>query len=226
MEGPRITFGPEGFLINGFPNAVKFVNVEHPKAKKLIDLTLHRHDLDFAAKCLDEIRSRQSPVERPSIVARALWQSAVVSFLKCFGKSKCRVRLMAEQVYKSEPRIALECFKYFKDIRDKHIVHDENTLAQCHVGAVINQRDQPNKIAKVMSFAAFGDTLEQDAFSTLTLAIQKALAWVIAEADQLADAIASDLERESYDVLYGRESVVYTKPVVDDVGKNRNGSKS
>ncbi len=48
MEHFEITKTPEGFHIEGFPNAVKVLRIDGPKAQRLADLALHKADLDFA----------------------------------------------------------------------------------------------------------------------------------------------------------------------------------
>jgi hypothetical protein len=66
-----------------------------------------------------------SPFQR-----EAMWRSAIVHLLKCFGDHEARFSLQPRQVYRGEPPEAIENFEYFKGLRDKHLVHDENSYAQ------------------------------------------------------------------------------------------------
>jgi hypothetical protein len=60
------------------------------------------------------------------IVTRSLWESALVTYARCFGTGK-RVRLDTG-VFDGQPEDALQWHKYFKDTRDKHVAHSVNTF--------------------------------------------------------------------------------------------------
>ena len=60
------------------------------------------------------------------IVTRSLWESALVTYARCFGTGK-RVRLDTS-VFDGQPEDALRWHKYFKDTRDKHVAHSVNTF--------------------------------------------------------------------------------------------------
>lgn len=136
-----------GLRIEGFPDAVGAVRLAGPEAKRLADLSLHLTDLRFATECLDGIND--APTE-PNVVREALWRSAIVHFAKCFGTSKSRFKLQPDQVYKGDA-LGIEVFRYFMDLRNRHVVHDENSYMQCVTGAVVNRVDAEVKIAKILT---------------------------------------------------------------------------
>ncbi len=185
MEHFAISKTESGLHIEGFPDAVKVVTINGPEAKRVADLSLHKEDLEFADACLDAIN--QMP-ENPVVAREALWRSAIVHFMKCFGSS-ARFQLSSAKIYKGEPPEALMAFEYFKDLRNKHFVHDENSYAQSIPGAVLNNGTRSHKIEKIVCFAAFGATLEQGNYGNLKLLIGKARAWVVTEFDSLCERI-------------------------------------
>lgn len=207
-----------GFHIEGFPDAVKLLRLEGPRAKRLSDLCLHKSDLDFAADCLAAIN--QTPNEN-TIVRAALWRGAVIHFVKCFGDSKSRFQLDANSIYKGRPPEAMMAFRFFQDLRNKHFVHDENSYAQSIPSAVLNKGDKPYKIEKIICLSSLADVLRQENWANLKLLIETAHEWVVAEFDVLADVITKELEAESYDALLEKESVKYQVPSVEDMGKQR-----
>lgn len=87
------------------------------------------------------------PVEK-HIVRQSLWRSAIVHFGKCFGKSASRFQLNPNAIWKGN-QSALEAFKYYKDLRNKHVVHDENSYAQSIPGAILNNGKKPYKIGDI-----------------------------------------------------------------------------
>jgi hypothetical protein len=217
MENFSVSKTDAGFHIEGFPDAVKVVAINGKKSKRLADLSLHRADLEFADACLDAIN--KAP-EEPRVIREALWRSAIVHFLKCFGDG-ARFQLTPEKLYKGEPPEALLAFSYFKSLRNKHLVHDENSYAQSIPGAILNNGKKNYKIEKIVCFTAFSSTLEQGSFSNLKLLIQKARIWVVAEFDSLCEQLTTDLEKEPYELLLARDSLAYSKPTLDAIHSAR-----
>jgi hypothetical protein len=82
MERFSITKAGDVFHIDGFPDAVKVLRITGPKSQRLADLALHRADLDFVLECL--VATSRQPDEG-NVVRQALWRSAIVHFIKCFG---------------------------------------------------------------------------------------------------------------------------------------------
>ena len=213
MEQFSISKTESGLYIEGFPDAVKVVTINGPEAKRLADLSLHKADLEFADACLDAIN--QTP-ENPAVAREALWRSAIVHFIKCFHSS-ARFKLSPEKIYKDEMPEALVAFKYFKYLRDKHFVHDENSYAQSIPGAILNNGTKSHKIEKIVCFAAFGATLEQGNCGNLKFLVSKARVWVASEFDSLCERLTATLEQECYKDLLARDAITYRVPTVDEI---------
>ncbi len=218
MEHYSVTRVEGGLHVEGFPDAVRLIKLDDPKARRVSDLLLHRYDLEFADACLEEIN--KAPVD-PPIMREALWRSAIVHFAKCFGSSAARFQLSREKIYKGEPPEAKQVFEYFQHLRDKHVVHDENSYSQSIPGAVLNRGDKPYKIEKILCLGAHANTLEQGNYNNLKLLIQKALAWVVAEFDTCCDVVTKELEALPYEDLLKRPEVTYRVPSAEEIGDNR-----
>lgn len=204
--------------IEGFHDAVKVISFDGPFANRLSDLSLHKIDLDFADECLDAINLTP---EEPSIIREALWRSSVIHFIKCFGDAGARFQLSSEKIFKGEPPEAIAAFNYFKNLRNRHLIHDENSYFQSLPGAILNNGNKDYKIEKIVCLAARAVTLEQDDFSNLKLLIQKTRSWVITEFDCLCERITKKLEEQSYETLLARDSMRFHPPAVDEIHKNR-----
>ena len=201
MENFSVTKTERGFHIEGFPDAVKVIRLDGPKARRVADLALHKADLDFALECLAAI---DNAPPHPSPIRQALWQSAIVRFFKCFLNSHARSSLKAEEIYEGDQE-GLELFEHFRALRNKHVVHDENSYAQCISGAALNKEELDHKIAKIVCFSATADTLDQASYSNLHLLCTRARAWVVKQFDALCDEFTAELEKEPYEDLVGRE---------------------
>jgi hypothetical protein len=220
MENFDISQKDTHLHIEGFPDAVKVISIDGPYANRLSDLALHKADLDFADECLDAINLTP---EDPSIIREALWRSSIIHFLKCFGDAGARFQLSPEKILKGEPLEAVTAFNYFKNLRNRHLVHDENSYSQSFPGAILNKRDKDYKIEKIVCLASRAVTLDQGNFGNLKLLIQKTRSWVVVEFDNICEYVTKELESQSYETLLTRDSIDFRVPVVDEIGKNRKG---
>ena len=217
MEHLEITKTSEGFHIEGLPDAVKVFRIDGPKAQRLADLALHKADLDFALECLEQINNTP---EQPYVSRQALWRSAVVHYMKCFGRHESRFSLVRQKVYKGDPG-AIEPFEYFDSLRNKHLVHDENSYAQCLPRAILNKKDVDHKIAKITCLSVIGDTLARENYNNLHLLVIKAREWVVDQFDKLCNVLTAELEGEAYDALVERQGITYSRPGVDQMHTQR-----
>lgn len=217
MEHFEITKTDEGFHIEGYPEAVKVLGIKGPEARRLADCTLHKCDLEFSLSCLDGINLVP---EEPYALREGLCRSAVIHFAKCFGSSKSRFSLDPKKVYRGDEE-ALEHFEYFRSLRNKHLVHDENSYAQALPGAILNKPDAPHKIEKIVCLSFISLTLGQEAYNNLHLLVTRALEWVAREADVLCDRLTTKFEAQSYDDLSKQDGITDTKPSASAVHKTR-----
>lgn len=216
MEPLNFRCEDQGVHLEGFPDAVKLIKLRGPKAQRLADLGLHRSDLEFSAECLTAINRTTD-----KLIQQSLWRSAVIFYVKCFGDSASRFQLSPDRVYKSELPAALQTFQFFRELRNKHFVHDENAFSQCLASAVLNRRDHTPKIAKVVCVSMTGNLLCQDNYSNLTMLVEKARTWVAHEFDALADILTLELEAMTYETLTELEAVTQTAPTVNEIGNKR-----
>jgi hypothetical protein len=217
MDAISFSRTDSGVHVEGFSDAIKVIHLHGPKAKRLADLALHRLDLEFAAECLAQIN--RLPAD-PPIIRQALWRSAIVHYVKCFGDPGSRFQLSAAKIYQQAP-VGMANFDYFRDLRSKHFVHDENSYAQSIPGAILNHREKPNKIEKIVCFNAIAETLDQNNFGNLDLLIRKAREWVASEFDTLCEMLTTELEQESHEALARRDSISYSAPLLAEVKNKR-----
>lgn len=217
MDHFDITPTEHEWHLEGFPNAVKIIRITGAKSRRLADLVLHRADLDFSLECLEAINHQP---DEAYLARQALWRSAIVHFVKCFGQSASRFSLDAKKVYKDEVG-AHEPFTYFISLRNKHLVHDENSYAQCLPGAVLNKEGLDCKVAKIVCIGVIGETLCQNNYNNLHLLSTRARQWVEAQFDELCALITAELEAKSYNDLLAEDGISYTPPGASDMHTRR-----
>lgn len=201
--------------IREYPNAERFLAIDGPRGKRLADLGLHRRDLKFAEGSLTAINDVSDLTIR-----KALWFAAVCHLMKCFGDHESRFSLSPNKVYNNH-RDALECFEFFKNLRNKHLIHDENSYMQGIPCAVLNKREAAYKIEKITSVTAVASTLEQNNYSNLHKLITDAIAYVEADFEGLCISLTAELESKDYDDLLAMSEARYADVELSSIGTNR-----
>jgi|SRR5471030_127125 len=216
MDIYNITETDTGFNIEGIPDAVAIVKTGGRIAQRISDLSLHKIDLCFALDCVDLLENHD---ENPTL-SQALWNSAITSFCKCYGRG-IRSPLSEKHTLKNKPAEALEAFRYFKHLRNKHLIHDENSYSQSLPGAAINNGSKPYKIEKIICFSARSVTNVKESKLNLRLLITDSLYWVISEFDKLCDQLTTELEKENYESLSERQVMHYETPKLTEISQPR-----
>lgn len=106
-------------------------------------------------------------------------------------------------------------------MRDKHIIHDENALAQSGPAAILNHPDAAPKIAKVFCMTLVSETLEQASYDPLQSLISAATTWVSDEFDRLCDELQQDLETQPYEQLANCRALDFQLAKYEDIGRSR-----
>lgn len=220
MQRYTITLVGDKFHIEGFPDAVKVIatsDLSPHLSRQLADCVLHRDDLSFSKHCVEQLRnSHHIP-----LVREALWRSAIVHYCKCFDQSG-RIRgvvTSSKYLPKGDARVG---HQFFLDLRNKHLVHDENSYTQTSVGAVIAPSGRDYKVEEVVCTKITSVTLTDEHLDILSHLIDAALNWVVSRFDPLVEMIKEELESLSYETLLSQpEMTPYRAPTVDEVSKRR-----
>jgi hypothetical protein len=220
---PRIsvTQTPDGnfnLALNGFPRGVQIVEVISSDARWLADLALHRSDLLFAEKSLKAISD--SPT-LPSDVLESLWRSAIAHMYKCFGSSKSRNRLDSGRVLAGASNEKLANFKYYKALRNKHMIHDENSYSQVAIVAVLNDGSHDKKIEGVRAMTLRFTELSPQTHFNFSALLRWIQDWVAREFDEVMERIGIALEAKSMEELKRMPAPKHRTPTVDDAFKTR-----
>jgi hypothetical protein len=199
------------FHLEGYPDVVKLVRLDGHKARQVAHYGLHKSDLKLASDCLERL---------PAANDLVVWTSAIVHFVKCFRGAGARSSLNSDRIYKGNA-LALQAFTYFLHLRNKHIVHDENSYTQGIPGAAINGGGKPFKVERIWATSVTGWTLEQGNFENLRLLIADARRWVDEKFEALCQDLTKELEKEPLQDLLAREEVTFTTPQLSEIGRRR-----
>lgn len=215
MQRDPFTVEGKSIRIEGFTNAAKVVELDGAEAKWLADHALHRSDLEFAQGCLDRLAAAP---DDPPLVQEAVWRSAITAFLKCFDGTGVRTPIDATALFSNVPA-ATAAFNHIRNLRRKHIVHDENPWTQCHTVAILNRKDAAKKIADIKCLLFHGSTREN--MPNLSNLIQMTRSWLDSEFDHRHAILLMKLESEQYEALASLPEPKYTAPTAAEVTRKR-----
>jgi hypothetical protein len=131
---------------------------------------------------------------------------------------------MADDVYAGAPEQARRNFDFFRNVRNKQLMHDENSSTQSFTVAILNDGTKPHKVEAVramsMSFQLLGPEGQQnyESFYQVVVRVQE---WVTGKFDKLQAKIHADLENLSYAELDGMPPVLGHVPTLAEVGRKR-----
>jgi hypothetical protein len=217
----KITLVDDQFHIEGFPDAVKAISISGIAphlSRQLADCVLHRDDLIFSRECADLLRNTDINIP---VVRESLWRSAIVHYCKCFDQSG-RIRAVISSSRYLPTGNARAGHQFFIDLRNKHLVHDENPYVQASTGAVIAPESKGYKVEKVICTSIKSITLTDENLGILDRLIGEALKWVESQFDQLCEQIREQLEGLSCETLMAQpEMTPYRAPTANDVSIRR-----
>lgn len=181
---------------------------------------LHRSDLLEAKQTLDFV----SP-NNPDIVNRALAQSSIVLFYKCFGSSKFRNNsLNCNKILKSCPPGAKQVFEYYKNLRDKFIAHDESRFAQAYVWGVLDQQKE-FPLVDVFGGFSIAETINgKDEITGLASFYGLVLAtiqWVNSKINELIDLLCEQYKEKKMEDFQKFEFAKIEVPTQENMFKKR-----
>ena len=188
--------------------------------KRLKDMWLHWWDLNEAKQSIESMNHNNSDV-----VNRALAQNSIVIFYKCFGKSKFRDNsLKRNKILANYPPEAKTVFDFYKDLRDKFIVHDESRLSQVFTGVIL-QSNKKHPFVDTLSTVAvaerFKTTEELEGLGSFYRLITVAIQWVEAEIDKLSDLLRDQYKEKGLPDFQGLEPLRLGVPTQDEMYKKR-----
>ena len=158
-------------------------------------------------------------------VNKALVQSAIVSYYKCFGNSKFRhYPLIRDKILSDYPPEAKKVFDYYRTLRNKYIVHDESRNAQVVVASIV---DPEQEFPFVDSFYTIANTEYSvgdnnlDGLNSFLHLVLVTLEWVEKRIDTLCDKIKEEYKDMKMQDYQGLKPLVLTIPNNENMFEKR-----
>jgi hypothetical protein len=206
----KFTMQDNKIHLEGYPDAVALKLIEDPLSRDLRAISLHQVDLSFCQQALFAIPTLDK--SRDTLLIEALLVSSIARFFKCFAPNRARKQLSAEKILKGQ-KGAMLVFNYFKNIRNKHIIHDENPYSQSFVGVALMKPESHYKVADIVSMVFNAFLVDDEHFTSFSHLVGFTLSWVTAKRDELHSLLGKNYEQIPYDELLALPDVKWTAPI-------------
>jgi hypothetical protein len=213
-----VTKQGDKFHVEGYPDAIAVKRIDDPIARQLQATSLHHVDLSFCRAALAQIADLDRAAQ--PLLAEALWVSSIARYFKCFGQNKAPTQLPERKILKGQIEAA-KVFAYFRDLRDKHIIHDENPYSQGFAAVALNSRDAKFKVADILSLEVNAFTVDDDHLGSFSRLVDFTFGWVDSKRDELLRLLGAKDEQWEYDKLLALPDVAYTAPTATQVSVKR-----
>jgi len=211
--GPTdLTYHDGKLHIEGYPDARRVVKLATPAAKRLAALRLHQVDLGLCEKLMQFLCN----IDQADL-SEALWTAILTKFFSCFGDSKARAALHPTKVYKGIPD-ALTAFRFFENIRNKHVVHDENNYRLSTTAVVLGDNSE---VQDILSFAVDSFYRNEETSQTLYNLIDRTRKFVESEIASTLKKIFTEVNTMTPSEREQLPELSYRVPVSGDEGKTR-----
>ena len=198
------------------PNTVQIGELTTKKAKQLSAYTLHMYDLKFSSRMAGLWKAYREAKEDD--LADAIFLSCISKFISCFQTNKGRSSLDQKVIFREHVKL-LDTFQYYNDIRNKHLIHDENKFFQAKTIALL---DSHSIVLDVRVLVHHQLPRPDEHLIELIAAIEHVIAWVQRKMKELADELFTLVQSMR---SYERMALPFPEFEIigrDEVGEGRN----
>ena len=210
-------------LFQKYPNVTDLVRIENFISehilKQMRSYRFSQFDLNNALNLLEQIKFNEQE-EMIGDDAVNIYYLAVSLYIKCFQSSESRIKLEEDRIYKNDQTSKIN-YKYLKDLRNKHIMHDVNGFFDVIFVAGINENNHVHKVEVLAGYVQETIFVNKNEIEAVKKSIIIALQWVAEQYEKLAKKIKADLQTKSYEELLEndvKKSEAIILPTKEEVG--------
>jgi hypothetical protein len=196
-------------------NGLTQVHLTGRIAERVAALSLHHYDMSFCERILKEHHPKF--VQDYNDVSLALWIAVLTKFMSCFQSSKARARLDPRNVYGSNPT-ALQHFELLLALRNKHIVHDENSHYEAAAFAWLEPSGDVRQVGPMLSVAR----IDPELVAAMRLLVAHAQDYIHVAMEDAGQALLEEVQAMTSEERTSLpKGVWFDLPTEDDIKKTR-----
>lgn len=203
------------------PSATKkLLQLSGPKARTLEEFSLHSHDLTASLQLLEALNNKTLSSE----VRKGLWYHAITIFYKCFKHSDARRRLWPQVVFAKRPDL-MPAYNFFLNLRDRHIVHDDNPYIKAYVGVYVNKNNDSYTVEEIVNHVAVFDILDESRWRIFYELAYYAIEWTEKEKMRLKNLLQLECEKKTSEEFDSLKELAITVPTLNQVSVKKEYEK-
>ncbi len=203
------------------PSATKkLLQLSGPKARTLEEFSLHGHDLTASLQLLEALNNKSLSSE----VRKGLWYHAITIFYKCFKHSDARRRLWPQVVFAKRPDL-MPAYNFFLNLRDRHIVHDDNPYIKAYVGVIVNKDNNSYTVEEIVNHVAIFDILDESRWRIFYELANYAAEWTEKEKTRLKNLLQIECEKKTSEEFDSLKELAITIPTLNQVSMKKEYEK-
>ncbi len=219
-DGEQWELDPDQVAQIRVQGAPRRINI--PEARRYADLRSVWGDLDIAIACLNRlIAIRESPQkDEDGVLEHSYWSTALVHYMRCFTKGHRQTGLSSDLVEQKLPKYAA-LHRWLRNMRNKHMAHDENPYQQFVGSVVIRQSPDGRTLVSPNVAARWVIAVDRDralAMKELFQEVGKIVDQRLAEAQLEFTRAVARLPLSEIEAL---PAVELFEPTIDDAGRGR-----
>lgn len=219
MVDYTFTAGDNNKLImhGNFAQGSILVNIpeEDPSRLEYISFFIHKSSIEFGIDCLHCIS-----LDNHQIINKALFLSALTSLIKCFQKSNKYILLYENQFRKVIPPHTFLEYERFKDLRNKHYIHEENNMTEATAFLFVSPEGSDTVMGGLPSVVFTKAELDIISESKkLEEVMQEAWKFVANSIDKIGDHFLQKYGKESRETLLSYGSPQFKLAQPDNINK-------
>lgn len=203
------------------PSATKkLLQLSGPKARTLEEFSLHSHDLTASLQLLEALNNKALSSE----VRKGLWYHAITIFYKCFKHSDARRRLWPQVVFAKRPDL-MPAYNFFLNLRDRHIVHDDNPYIKAYVGVYVHKENDTYTVEEIVNHVAVFDILDESRWRIFYELANYAVEWTEKEKTRLKNLLQLECEKKTSEEFDSMKELAITVPTLNQVSVKKEYQK-
>ena len=198
-----------------FPTVARLGELSGENADCLKSYALHQYELNFCVLHIPDWGKFHS--ENILDLADAVFITIVSKLVSCFQHSKSRSKLDKNLVYGLNTELR-NSFEYFENIRNKHLIHDQNNMFQCQAVALLDDEGVVLDVKTLIGHMFLRPATHSAQLRSLT---RTALVHVDNKVTELCKCLMNDVSVMSPEERAKLPRPSMYEPVRDDSSKNR-----
>lgn len=178
----------KGLHVIGYPDAIMIGKLNSKVSRRLAILRMHQSALMTAQSLM--VRLYNHPLEDGEL-AHGLLVGIVATYFSCYGKNNAAFTLAPDRIFAKRSDVK-EVFYYWKDIRDKHLIHNESEMTQMRTGVVLGEGGRIIDILSLQASARIA--LDQEHQQSLQDLIGFTMSRLLEEINDLIPLVFQEVE--------------------------------